>query len=89
MKQIQLREPCEKCNGMGMEIITECYSFQGKDMPLIKAPSPECKITCIWCHGEGYTYSKWFDCEVERLPVADTDGKTLRYLNTVVFREEI
>ena len=48
------------------------------------------KITaCTHCLGKGYTYSKWFDCEVERLPVVDTDGTTLRYRNTVSFSEEI
>ena len=50
----------------------------------------ETKINaCTECFGEGYIYSKWQDCEISRLPVVDTDGKTLRYLNTVVFREEI
>ena len=44
---------------------------------------------CTNCKGDGYIYSDWQDCEISRLPVVGTDGKTLRYMNTVIFREEI
>jgi len=82
--QIQTRKVCENCEEDLKNFIptprsdTIGYGDFTLYMPF---------FGCGKCQG-GYIYSKWYDCELARLPVVQ-DGKTLRYLNTVVFREEI
>lgn len=76
--EIQTRKLCENCKERLENFVLTPRSDTYGDLTLYHP-----FIGCGECMG-GYVYSKWLDCEIERLPVVD-NGKVLRYVNTVTF----